>query len=89
MLCSKKMILPSKFNVKLPKKFGGGVQDLGQGGGVIFSQGGPGGYQHPVAMYADYAMHSGFKIDKEFPKVPQNIPWLFKNLLADNLWKMS
>jgi hypothetical protein len=57
MLCSKKMILPSKFNVKLrfpgfpgfPKfsKGGGGVRDLGQGGGVIFSQGG-GGYHHPT-----------------------------------------
>jgi hypothetical protein len=56
MLCSKKMILTSKFNVKLQKKIwealasfelpkisrGGGVRDLGQGG-MIFSQGGGGG----------------------------------------------
>jgi hypothetical protein len=52
MLCSKKMILPSKFNVKLQKKFrGGGVRDLGEGGGDFFSGGG-GGYHHPMAMYA-------------------------------------
>jgi hypothetical protein len=60
MLCSKQMILPSKFNVKLQEKiweaeiFGGGVRDLGQGG-MIFLRGGRGGvstpYQHPVAMY--------------------------------------
>jgi hypothetical protein len=59
MLCSKKMILPTKFNVKLQilgnKKISGGGLRF-RSGGTIFSQGGPGGgvstpYQHPVAMY--------------------------------------
>jgi hypothetical protein len=36
MLCSKKISLPSKFNVKLQNfRGGGGVRDLGQGGGGV------------------------------------------------------
>jgi hypothetical protein len=48
MLCSKKMILPSKFNVKLQKKklgsprFAQPFQKFRVGGGDFFS-GGPGG----------------------------------------------
>jgi hypothetical protein len=55
MLCSKKMILPSRFSVKLQKKIweaknfeGGVVRDLGQGVCDFFSGG---GYQHLMAMY--------------------------------------
>jgi hypothetical protein len=40
MLSSKKMIFPSKFNVKLQKKNSGGVSTP---------------YQHPVAMYDNEA----------------------------------
>jgi hypothetical protein len=84
MLCSKKMVLPSKFNVKLQKRiwealaslglpkfiyFGGGVRDLGQGGGDFFSGGpGGGGYQHPVAMY-----DSIIEMDLTMPGVVQCI----------------
>jgi hypothetical protein len=57
----KKIILPSKFNVKLQKKNwkaqnfrGGGPRFRSGGGGDFFSGGGgvPTPYQHPVAMYA-------------------------------------
>jgi hypothetical protein len=55
MLCSKKMILPSKFNAKLQKKIRGGGPRSRSGGYVFFSVGGGGrgstAYQHPVAMY--------------------------------------
>jgi hypothetical protein len=46
MLCSKKVILPSKYNVDFKKNFGlskifeGGGPRFRSGGGVIFSQGG-------------------------------------------------
>jgi hypothetical protein len=60
MLCSKKISLPSKFNVKLQNfRGGGGVRDLGQGGGW---------YQHPVAMYA-LSMMCGIRTGRIFSLV--------------------
>jgi hypothetical protein len=60
MLCSKKMILPSKFNVKLQKTFGKASLPKNFGGGARFRSGvcdffsgEGGGYQHPMAMYVD------------------------------------
>jgi hypothetical protein len=51
MLCSKKMIFTSKFNVKLQKNFWEALASLGLskilGGGGFFLRG-EGGYQHPT-----------------------------------------
>jgi hypothetical protein len=62
------------------KKFrGGGVRDLGQGGGVIFSQGG--GYHHPMAMYDCLFAPTACKMEIHWPlsygvyRVPHKKPF--------------